>query len=74
MNTGKKDCVNAMKLLIDINVLLDIVLKRNNYETAMNVFFKAKENNTKAYITASSATDLFYQKAYKNTPASTGWG
>lgn len=49
-----------MKLLIDTNVILDMVLKRNDYEISMELFRKAKENGAGVYITASSVTDIFY--------------
>lgn len=49
-----------MELLIDTNVLLDIVFQRANSEACKGVFLKAKKENTKTYITASSVTDLFY--------------
>lgn len=49
-----------MKLLIDTNVILDMILKRNDYEISMELFRKAKETGTGVYITASSVTDIFY--------------
>ena len=49
-----------MKLLIDTNVLLDMVLKRNGYETSVKLFRKIREREALACITASSVTDLFY--------------
>lgn len=49
-----------MKLLIDTNVLLDMVLKRNNYEISVKLFNKINELKAQAYITAFSVTDLFY--------------
>lgn len=49
-----------MKLLIDTNVILDMVLKRNDYEISMELFRKAKEAGASVYITASSVTDIFY--------------
>lgn len=58
-----------MKLLIDINVIPDMVLKRNDYEISMELFRKAKETGTGVYITASSVTDIFYiiRKEIHNT-------
>lgn len=49
-----------MKLLIDTNVILDIVFKRNDCEISMKLFKKAKEIGVGVYITASSVTDIFY--------------
>ena len=49
-----------MKLLIDTNVILDMVLKRNNCDITMELFRKIKAFNAEAFITASSVTDLFY--------------
>ena len=49
-----------MKLLIDTNVILDMVLKRNGCNIAMDLFRKVKETGACAYITASSVTDIFY--------------
>lgn len=49
-----------MELLIDTNVLLDLILKRKNYEQASLLFKKTRELNMRTYISASSVTDLFY--------------
>lgn len=49
-----------MKLLIDTNVLLDMVLKRNGYDISVRLFRKIREQKVLACITASSVTDLFY--------------
>lgn len=49
-----------MKLLIDTNVILDMVLKRSGCDISMELFRKVKENGASAYITASSVTDIFY--------------
>lgn len=38
MNIGRKGYVKSMKLLIDTNVILDMVLKRNGYEISMELF------------------------------------
>ena len=63
-----------MELLIDTNILLDIVFKRNNSKACADVFQKAKASNAKTYITASSATDLFYiiRKETHDTAATYG--
>ncbi len=49
-----------MRLLIDTNVLLDMVLKRKGYEISVKLFRKIREQEALACITASSVTDLFY--------------
>ena len=49
-----------MKLLIDTNVILDMVLKRSGYDISMELFRKVRETGAGAYITASSVTDIFY--------------
>ncbi len=49
-----------MKLLIDTNVILDMVLKRSGCDISMELFRKVKETGASAYITASSVTDIFY--------------
>lgn len=49
-----------MKLLIDTNIILDMVLKRENYNISMELFRKIRAFEIEAYITASSVTDLFY--------------
>lgn len=49
-----------MNLLIDTNVILNMVFKRNGFEDAVQLFKKIKGTNNNAFITASSVTDLFY--------------
>ena len=49
-----------MKLLIDTNVILDMVLKRSGCDISMELFRKVRETGASAYITASSVTDIFY--------------
>lgn len=49
-----------MKLLIDTNVILDMVLKRKNCDISMELFRKIKKCRADAYITAPAVTDLFY--------------
>ena len=49
-----------MKLLIDTNVILDMVLKRQNCEISMELFRRIRDFGIEAYITASAVTDLFY--------------
>lgn len=49
-----------MKLLIDTNVILDMVFKRQNYNVGIELFRKIRSSGMDACITASSVTDLFY--------------
>lgn len=49
-----------MKLLIDTNVILDMVFRRNVCDDSMKLFRKSRDNGDRVYITASSVTDIFY--------------
>lgn len=49
-----------MELLIDTNVLLDLVLKRDNYLQASELFERIDKLGINAYISASAVTDLFF--------------
>ncbi len=49
-----------MELLIDTNAILDMVFQRKGCENAKKLFQKIIENGHRAYITATSVTDLFY--------------
>jgi predicted nucleic acid-binding protein len=50
-----------MKVLIDTNVILDALAKRPLfYDNAEKIFFLAAEEKIKAFITASSVTDISY--------------
>lgn len=49
-----------MKLLIDTNVILDMVFRRDGCEDSMKLFRKIRNNGDAACITATSVTDLFY--------------
>lgn len=50
-----------MKLFLDTNIILDFFLAREPYaETVLNLFQTAQEKNIPLYISASSATDIFY--------------
>jgi len=49
------------KVLLDTNVVLDFLLKREpNYEDAQTIIRKIVNGNVQGYITASMATDIFY--------------
>ena len=49
-----------MKVLIDTNVALDILLKRQYYSNALTVFKLAEEKIISGYISASAITDIFF--------------
>jgi len=50
-----------MKILIDTNVVLDILLQRQPwYANASLIFSFAQQNYIESYISASAITDIFY--------------
>jgi len=50
-----------MKVLIDSNVVLDILLKNTGlYTGSMAIFVYAEQNLINGYISASAITDIFY--------------
>lgn len=49
-----------MDLLIDTNIILDMVLKREKYQLTMQLFKTIENIGARAYITATTVTDLFY--------------
>jgi len=50
-----------MKILVDTNVALDILLERGDfYPAAMSVFLLAEKNVITGYVSASAVTDIFY--------------
>ena len=56
-----------MKVLIDTNLVLDLLLKRKPFVAkAVQVFMQAEKGHIEAYLTANSVTDLVYilRKAY----------
>ena len=54
-----------MKLLIDTNIVLDVLLKREPfYQDAVKVMNLAQYDDVQEYISASTVTDIFYI-AYK---------
>ncbi len=58
-----------MKLLIDTNVVLDVLLKRQPfYEEAADVLKLAAQQGISEYVSASAVTDIYYitRKALKN--------
>lgn len=50
-----------MKLLIDTNIVLDVLLKREPfYQNAVKVMNMAQYNDVQEYISASAVTDIYY--------------
>ena len=49
-----------MDLLIDTNIILDMVLKREKYQLTVLLFKTIENIGARAYITATTVTDLFY--------------
>ena len=54
-----------MKLLIDTNIVLDVLLKREPfYQDAVKVMNMAQYDDVQEYISASAVTDIYYS-AYR---------
>ena len=49
-----------MKILIDTNVALDILLKRRDYPSAGIIYSLAEQNKITCFISASAITDIFF--------------
>ena len=49
-----------MKILIDTNVALDILLKRPDFSNAKFIYSLAEKNEISCFITASAITDIFF--------------
>lgn len=50
-----------MKLLIDTNIVLDVLLKREPfYNNAIGVMNLAQYSNIQEYVSASAITDIYY--------------
>jgi len=49
-----------MKVLIDTNVALDIMLHRKDYANSLAVFVAAEKGDVIGYISASAITDIFF--------------
>lgn len=49
-----------MDLLIDTNIILDMVFKREKYQLTVLLFKTIENIGARAYITATTVTDLFY--------------
>ena len=55
-----------MRIIIDTNVILDIVQKREPFfADSYQALRKAVEADTECLISASAATDIFYMPMYK---------
>jgi len=49
-----------MNVLIDTNVTLDILLKRQDYANANIIYSLAEKNQITGYISSSAITDIFF--------------
>ena len=50
-----------MKYLIDTNVILDVLLKRESfYKSCAKVLTLARQEDTELYVSASAITDIYY--------------
>ena len=49
-----------MKILIDTNVALDLLLQRADYTRAADIFFMAEKKHLIGFISASAITDIFF--------------
>lgn len=53
--------LNSMKLLIDTNVILDVLLKREPfYSSSAKILNLSKQDYMDFYVSASAITDIFY--------------
>lgn len=61
-----------MRLMIDTNIFLDVLLQREPFfESARNVLRLCEEKKVQGFLSASSATDIFYivKKGMQSTDA-----
>lgn len=61
-----------MRLMIDTNIFLDVLLQREPFfESARNVLRLCEEKKVQGFLSASSATDIFYivKKGLQSTDA-----
>jgi predicted nucleic acid-binding protein len=50
-----------MKIMLDTNIILDVLLKRDPfYKDGAEIFRMAERGEISAFVTASSITDIFY--------------
>ncbi len=57
-----------MRVMIDTNIVLDLLLKRESFvDDAVTIFKHAEKGRIEAYITANSVTDIVYilRKVYR---------
>lgn len=58
-----------MKILIDTNIVLDVLLNRQPYcQDAVKIIVLSEKGIVESYVSASAITDIYYiiQKAYKD--------
>lgn len=56
-----KGCQKNMKILIDTNIVLDMLLGREPFEkSSTKVFEQAENGKVEAFLTANSITDIVY--------------
>lgn len=58
-NIGKRGEKSVMDLLIDTNIILDMVFKREKYQLTVLLFKTIESIRARAYRTATTVTDLF---------------
>ena len=50
-----------MKILIDTNIVLDVMLKREPfYKLSLEILGLSKKDNIEEYVSASAITDIYY--------------
>ena len=50
-----------MRLMIDTNIILDVLLEREPFfAQSKEILKKCEKNEIKGFISASTATDIFY--------------
>ena len=69
MQSGMKG-LRAMRLMIDTNIILDVLLEREPfYEPSKKTLSRCENREIHGFISASAATDIFYlvKKAFHDT-------
>lgn len=50
-----------MKILVDTNIVLDVMLKREPfYKSSLEILGLTKRDNVEEYVSASAITDIYY--------------
>ena len=50
-----------MKILVDTNIVLDVMLKREPfYKSSLEILGLTKRNDVEEYVLASAITDIYY--------------